>query len=143
LTTTEVERMARQRTRTQTTTETQGFVHDDENVSFRDGTMHVGGQPMWPAKVSRWESSNGTTVYTAIIWYNQGTGEWRTSCNCPGWAIKKRGKHRQCTHTKDLEGIQVCPRKKVGANEIRSVQEAVELVPDMEFGKCLRSIELD
>lgn len=126
----------------QAAVETQKFVHGERGVSFIDGTMHVDGQALWPQRVERWRSSNGLTVYTTVVWYNQATGERRTSCNCPGWTIKKSGKHRECTHTKDLEGIKPCPRRKAGSHEVRSVQEAVALVPDMEFGKCLRAIDL-
>jgi len=135
--------MTRQQTRQRTTTVTTEFVHEDSEVSFRDGTMHVDGRPLWPERVEQWESSNGTTIYTAIVWFNQATGERRTSCNCPGWAIKKHNQHRQCTHTKDLEGIHVCPRTKVGDTRIRSVSQAVAVIPDIVEGKCLRVIDLD
>jgi hypothetical protein len=33
-------------------------------------------------------SSNGVTLYTVTLWADQST-----SCNCPGWAMRKACKH--------------------------------------------------
>jgi hypothetical protein len=134
--------MPRTRTR-QEQTATNKFVHDNARITFSDGTMHVNGQPMWPDDVANFLSSNKLTTYTAIVWRDVASGERRTSCNCPGWTIKRRGQPRQCTHTKDLEGIKPCSRPRVSSTSVQSVAQAVELVPDIAYGKCLRAIDLD
>lgn len=135
--------MAHTRQQQETTVESKTFVHDSQGVSFKDGTMHVRKRPLWPEKVEQWESSNGLTVYTAIVWYDQATGKRHTSCNCPGWTFKRGKGHRECTHTKDAEGRASCSRRKVNSQVVTTVRDAVALVPDMQYGKLLRAIELD
>lgn len=119
-------------------------VHDStSNVTFHDGIMRVDGRPQAPTRVEHWESSNGITNYTTVEWRDPATGEYRTSCNCPGWAIKKSGKPRQCCHTQDMEGKKPCRKKKVESVAITSIDLAVSEIPDMIDGRELRGILLD
>jgi hypothetical protein len=103
--------------------------------------MHIEGIPQRPEKVQNWLSTNGLTTYTTVKWVDPSTGDARTSCNCPGWTIKKAHKHRECAHTKDMEGIATCNREKADDPIIiRSAEDAVESIPDVHVGKELRAI---
>lgn len=48
-------------------------------------------------------SSNGTTIYTALMW-----SDGKASCNCPGWATSKQydaygqPKDKSCTHSRKV-----------------------------------------
>lgn len=134
--------MAQSRTRTETEVETTVYVHDNRDVSFRDGIMHVHRQPQQPIRMEQWESSNGITTYTTVEWRDPVTGELRTSCNCPGWAIKRANRVRRCCHTDDMEGVKPCQRRRVDTQSIHSIEEAVEKIPDIHDGKELREIDL-
>lgn len=134
--------MSRTTTRQRQTSEQQ-FVPVDASVTFRDGLMLVGGAPQRPNRVVQWESSNGITNYSCVEWIDPATGNRRTSCNCPGWAIKKAGRDRQCTHTLDMEGRKTCTRKRVDTTQIRSAAQAAAVVPDLVDGRELRSIMVD
>lgn len=105
--------------------------------------MHANGRGQRPVRVEHWESSNGLTTYTCVEWQDPVTGERRTSCNCPGWTNKKKDKARSCCHTKDMEGTKPCPRKKIEAVAITSVDVAMENIPDIHDGRELRGIMLD
>ena len=59
-------------------------------TSYRDGFKVVDGSRIKPVHMRDFRSSNGMTVYTAILWED---GE--SSCNCPGWAMRKRCRHSQ------------------------------------------------
>lgn len=132
------------RTRTQQQQEQEArFVEVDSTVTFSGGVMFVNGAPQRPNQVQHWESSNGLTQYATVEWADPATGERRTSCNCPGWSIKKPGKPRSCTHTLDMEGVKSCPRQRVDSQSIRSVAQAVELIPEIQDGRFLRSIMID
>ena len=51
------------------------------------------------AKVWTFESSSGSATYETLQ-YTDGT----TSCNCRGWAIKKKGTdYRTCKHTRMVD----------------------------------------
>ena len=113
------------------------------HISFPDGIMHVNGEAQRPTKVELWESSNGTTTYTTIEWQDPVTGVKRTSCNCPGWGMKKKDKDRQCCHTNDLEGKKPCDKKRVRTVAIRTVADARREIPDCHEGRNLRGIMLD
>ena len=113
------------------------------NISFIDGVMHVSGDAQRPTKVELWESSNGTTTYSTIEWQDPVTGVKRTSCNCPGWGMKKKGKDRACCHTNDLEGKKPCEKKRVRTQVIRTVADAQREIPDCHDGRRLRGIMLD
>lgn len=94
------------RTHTTSVAETRQFgsVENSDGVNFSDGIMMVDGVPQTPKMSEEWESSNGVTKYTTVMWEDTRTGLLRCSCNCPGWAIKKNGKPRECKHTKDMMG---------------------------------------
>jgi hypothetical protein len=57
-------------------------------TSFRNGMKYVDGTVYCAVRHVEVLSSNGHTVYTASLWQD-GT----TSCNCPGWAMRKRCRH--------------------------------------------------
>lgn len=136
--------MARQRLQ-QPTSQTQRseFVQSDEGVTFPGGVMHVNGNVQRPERAKHWLSSNEITKYTTITWVDPATGQKRTSCNCRGWSTKKRGKKRECMHTKEMEGRGTCDRTPVTDEEIRTLTQARELIPDIHDGKELRGIMLD
>lgn len=120
--------MTRQRT---TTTQTQTQTSSEfassattDGVTFSKGNMMVHGNYQTPTEVKRWRSSNGLSVYTAVVWQDPDTGERRTSCNCQGWAIKRGDKPRDCKHTKHLKGIKTCRDEVVDEFEIRTVEAA-------------------
>ena len=68
-------------------------------ATYKDGKKHLGGKVIEPRHTLNTLSSNGMTVYTAVLW-EDGT----TSCNCPGWWSKK-GKVRTCKHTVRAEKL--------------------------------------
>jgi hypothetical protein len=135
--------MTESRLRTETETGLEQFVHDERGVSFTNGIMHVMRQAQRPVEVARWESSNGMTVYTTVKWRDPITGELRTSCNCPGWVMKRRDRRRRCCHTDDMEGVKVCSRTRVDSMAIHSLAEAAEAIPEVHGGRELREINLD
>jgi hypothetical protein len=138
--------VSRQRNQQQAeTSQTPAFrtIDASSGVSFSDGVMHVNGQPQRPANVVHWEASNGYTNYTTVEWVDPFTGDRRTSCNCPGWANKRRGQPRGCCHTADMEGIRACNRKRVDTTAITTMHEALEAIPDIREGRALRGILLD
>lgn len=64
------------------------------NYAFSNGILlRPGGLRDEPAQIIERESSNGLTVYTAILWKHENVA----SCNCPGWANR-----RTCKHVKEL-----------------------------------------
>ena len=118
-------------------------VESTDGVAFSKGNMLVNGAPQLPDVVQDWESTNGTTVYTTVQWRDPATGEKRVSCNCPGWAILRRGSLRQCKHTHDMMGMGTADAVKVNKRkQIRSVEEAEERVPKFS-GRAVRAIQLD
>lgn len=119
----------------------QEFLHDNASQSFSGGVMHIRGVPQRPLEVVVWESTNGNTHYSTVLWEDPATGQRRTSCNCPGWAMKKAGKsHRECKHTRDMEGISTCNANRVEATRIQSVEQAVAAIDTIVDGKELRGI---
>lgn len=125
----------------QATEQTAEFLYDNQNQSFSNGVMQVGGMPQVPTDVQTWKSSNGNTVYTTVKWRDPTTGKFRTSCNCPGWAIKRGNKtYRECCHTKDMEGVATCKKERGTTTAIKTVEDAVKSIPDMEDGRELRGI---
>lgn len=133
--------MAKFRQRVEQTQKTE-YAHDNQDQAFLNGVMHVNNMPQVPVEVQNWKSSNGNTVYTTVKWQDPASGRFRTSCNCPGWAIKKKGKtHRECCHTKDMEGEAVCAKERADhLHTISSREDAVKLIPDIEDGRELRGI---
>lgn len=130
---------SQQRQTERQTSEQTTFLHDNENQSFRDGTMHINGRPQKPVRVEHWQSSNGLTNYTTVEWEDPVTGQKRTSCNCPGWTNKRRtDPHRRCKHTKDMEGEAVCDATKVDTVQITSADVAMQAIPEIVEGKELR-----
>lgn len=105
--------------------------------------MHVNGQPQRPTKVEHWESTNGYTNYTTVEWQSPVDGTKRTSCNCPGWANKRKDTARGCCHTKDMEGTKTCNRRRVESVTITSVEQARQEIPDIHDGRELRAIMID
>ncbi len=134
----------------QQTTLSQNQVHVDyasaenaDGVTFANGNMLVNGAWQVPEEAQRWESSNGITIYTTVIWRDPATGRRRMSCNCNGWAMKKKGKPRQCRHTNDMMGIKTCDSKRVDAtHRITTITQAENIVPKFD-GRELRGIMLD
>lgn len=59
---------------------------------FHDGQKITDGKRFDALRTEDFTSSNGVTIYTATLWEDH-----TTSCNCPGWAIRKT-----CKHTKTL-----------------------------------------
>jgi hypothetical protein len=57
-------------------------------VSFRDGKKYDNGREILAKHVVEQLSSNGRTIYTAVLWV-----DGSTSCNCPGWANRHACKH--------------------------------------------------
>lgn len=55
---------------------------------FQDGQKITDGQRFDAIRTEDFTSSNGVTIYTATLWEDH-----TTSCNCPGWAIRKTCKH--------------------------------------------------
>jgi hypothetical protein len=131
----------------QATEELQPFIQSDVGVPFIGGVAHVNDRPQVPTDVQHWLSSNGLTQYTTITWIDPTTGERRTSCNCPGWTIKKKGSpKRTCCHTQDMEGTRPCFDKEKVENEpipIRTVRDVQKHIPTVEGTRELRAIMLD
>ena len=73
------------------------------SISFRDGFKYVDGVRYTITGTYQFMSSNGTTLYTALMW-----SDGKPSCNCPGWATSKmqdkfgNPKDKTCTHSKDV-----------------------------------------
>ncbi|MEW6545045.1 MAG: SWIM zinc finger family protein [Nitrospirota bacterium] len=59
-------------------------------MSYRRGRKYDNGREILPLRRVTVESSDGYTVYTVTIWEDGGI-----SCNCPGWAFRKRCRHQQ------------------------------------------------
>lgn len=128
----------------QTQTQARVFVTGDQGVTFSGGVMHVDGRPQIPDTVERWESSNGTTQYATVAWRDPNTGELRASCNCPAWAMKKRGKDRGCKHCRHLTGTGSCDAKQLFDHVAhpRTVAEATSAIPKLT-PRPLRGLLLD
>lgn len=137
--------MTRSQVRQQTNQVHQNYqsVESADGVVFSKGNMMVNGVAQMPLEAQRWESSNGTTIYTTVKWHDPATQQQRVSCNCPGWAVKKKDSPRRCQHTDDMMGIKSCSARKVdGATTIRTIKQAEEIVPKFD-GRELRGIMLD
>jgi hypothetical protein len=73
-------------------------------VSFRDGGKYVDGVRYAVTGSRQCWSSNGTTIYTSLMW-----SDGKASCNCPGWATSKTKdkfgnvKDKTCTHSKQVQ----------------------------------------
>ena len=115
-----------------------------ESIGFAHGIMTVNGVTQRPSRYIYRESLSGSGEYTAIVWEHPRTGELRTSCNCRGWTIKKKNKHRECKHTKELEGERAAPRNAAPVTAIRSIAQAIEVIPDAtsESEESLRELDL-
>jgi hypothetical protein len=57
-------------------------------TSFQRGMKTTDGVTCAPGILTEHLSSNGITIYTAIKW-----ADGMTSCNCVGWATRKKCKH--------------------------------------------------
>jgi len=139
----------RQRTTTRQAGQTANQVHPDyasventDGVTFSSGNMIVRGNLQTPVEAVHWESSNGTTNYTTVKWRDPDTGEERVSCNCPGWAMKRKDQLRKCKHTNDMMGIKPCNATRVNTVAINNVVDAEREIPKYD-GKELRGIMLD
>jgi hypothetical protein len=66
--------------------------------AFRNGRkIGLHGELCTIDKIKTPVSSNGVTQYATILWSDE-----TISCNCPGWAVKKKGKdYRECRHTRE------------------------------------------
>lgn len=118
-------------------------VENEDGVTFSAGNMLVNGMPQVPEEAQRWESSNNVTVYTTVKWSDPTNGDKRVSCNCLGWAMKKKTGPRRCKHTDDMMTIKTCSGRKVdGSITIRTIKQAEEIVPKFD-GRELRDIMLD
>lgn len=118
-------------------------VEVEDGVTFSKGNMLVDGMAQIPRQVQDWESSNGLSHYTAVMWEHPTTGEMRCSCNCPGWAIKRKGTPRQCEHVKDMMGLMTCKKTRIDQRPVRitTVSQAEERINKFD-GKELRGIDL-
>jgi len=139
-------------TRTRTTTATESSqlnrVHPDfasvessDGVTFSGGVMMVNGREQRPVEVQHWESSNGITTYATVMWEAE-NGEKRCSCNCLGWANKKKNKPRRCKHTDDMMGIKTCRANKAENVRITTIAQAEAHIPKLD-GRILRSLMLE
>lgn len=118
-------------------------VENVDGVSFSQGNMFVNGMAQVPEEAQRWESSNGVTVYTTVKWNDSTTGAKRVSCNCPGWAMKRKDGPRRCKHTDDMMGVKNCTGRKIdGSTVIRTIKQAEAIVPKFD-GRELRGIMFD
>jgi hypothetical protein len=123
--------------------QTQKWITDGTGVAFSGGVMHVHGVAQLPDHVDKWRSSNGLTEYTTVAWRDPATGELRPSCNCPAWTMKKKGKERECKHTKDMLGIAACNAERIyESRPIATLAEAVREIPKLD-ARVLRDIILD
>jgi len=119
----------------QSTATQQNFasVESEDGVTFSGGNMMVNGVSQIPEVARQWESTNGLTVYTTVQWKHPTTDEKRVSCNCTGWAMKRRGQPRQCKHTLDMMGVKTCNSKAVsGGQQIRTIAQAEAIVPKFD-----------
>jgi len=127
----------RQRTEEQQTQNVEEYqsVESEHGVTFSVGNMLVDGEPQIPIEVQTWQSkSNQLTTYTTVKWQHPTTNELRCSCNCPGWAMKRKGQPRDCKHTKDMKGEKTCKDRKGAAQQITTVRQAEESVPGFNQG---------
>lgn len=58
------------------------------STHFKNGKKITDGRTIEPKFVQEALSSNGMTVYSAVLW-----ADGSTSCNCPAWANRKKCKH--------------------------------------------------
>jgi len=123
------------------------YDHSETGVAFSQGVMYVNGSPQIPARVQHWLSTNENSQYATTEWRDPATGQLRTSCNCPGWTIRRKGAaHRECCHTKDMEGVATCDRKRVESggplvlNTLADVERHVESISNT---RELRAIMID
>ena len=123
-----------------TTRETK-YIASDDGVSFSRGVMRFAGVTLKPVRVEHWESTNGLTTYTTVAWEDK-EGNLRSSCNCPGWTIK-RGDTRECKHTKDMEGRKTCHDNNVDSINVTSIKVAVDSIPEMVSGDDLRAFSFE
>jgi hypothetical protein len=71
------------------------------SVFFQDGSKYVDGLRYVITGSRQCWSSNGMTIYTALMW-----SDGKASCNCPGWATSKttdkfgNPKDKTCAHSK-------------------------------------------
>lgn len=121
-----------------------GSVETTAGVTFSKGNMLVGGAAQVPIQTQQWESSNGLTNYVTVMWQDPATGIRRCSCNCPGWAIKRKNQTRGCKHTKDMMGVSPCDARPVTPQPIvvQNMAEAEKLISNFDR-RLLRGIELD
>lgn len=63
-------------------------------TSFRNGMKTTDGVTCGPDVLTEHLSSNGMTIYTAVRW-----ADGMTSCNCAGWANRKKCKHSTAVAT--------------------------------------------
>jgi len=114
-------------------------------ISFQGGIMHVDGEACEPVRILDQASSNGLTRYAAVIWRRPTTGELRSSCNCPGWAVM-RGAFRTCKHTQQLEDNPGSGRTLAEAQEevSRNVSSVAPRTAEIvtTIGKMRRRIDL-
>lgn len=73
-------------------------------ISFRNGVKYVDGVEMHITGSRQFRSSNGTTIYTSLMW-----SDGKASCNCPGWSScplrnKKTGQlqDKTCSHARQV-----------------------------------------
>jgi hypothetical protein len=99
---------------------------------FRDGAKYVNGVRYHITGTRQCWSSNGTTIYTSLMW-----SDGKSSCNCPGWATSKtqdkfgNPKDKTCTHSRDVrEGDNV-----VVGQAISSAQKKYDDDMDHRFGR--------
>ena len=115
----------------------------DDGVVFSKGNMIVNGIEQLPEEVQQWLASNGLSQYTTVKWADPTTGDKRVSCNCQGWAVKRKGKPRQCKHVKDMMGMETCDASPITEPvRISTVTQAEAMIPKFE-GRNLRGIMLD
>ena len=132
----------RQQQRQQQATETGYASSTGPEIHFREGLMHVHGQPQRPVQALHFESSNGLTQYTTVEWVDPITGVSRTSCNCAGWTVKKKDKARGCCHTRELETGVGCGKRRIDQVAIQTVSQAVSAIPELKAGRELRGLML-
>lgn len=135
-----VRQFSRQRQETQEATVAHQAVTKSSGVAFSNGVMLVDGRSQTPVRVAHWESTNGLSRYTTVEWEDPATGVRRTSCNCPGWTHARGDQARSCCHTLDMEGKQVCTRKRIEDLPISSVAQAQAEIPSIKDGRELRGI---
>lgn len=135
-----VRQFSKQRQETTEATVAHQPVTKSSGVAFSNGVMLVDGRSQTPVRVAYWESTNGLSRYTTVEWEDPATGLKRTSCNCPGWTNAKGDQPRSCCHAKDMEGTEVCNRKRIEDLAITTVAQAKEAIPSIKEGRELRGI---